>query len=117
MSEPHNLAPPNLSLPLVADPPDGVRSIVGHKKRSVSRHRHSDRPSPDVGVRGNETRKEVFVFAGGFAIAMERNTNDFIPGARRAVPGPVLRGKDIALVLLRELVAFVEGHLERCVVR
>src|SRR5262249_1047448 len=65
----------------------------------------------------HKTSQEVFILAGSFSGLVERDADELIADARGAVPRTVLGGKDVALVFGGKLPAFVEGHLQRSVVR
>ena len=77
---------------------------------------HADRPAPDVAVGGDEADEEVLVLAGRLAV-LQRDADHLVAGPPGAVPRAVLGGEDVALVLGGELVAGVEGHVERGRVR
>src|SRR5579862_6115374 len=104
------------SLSDVADAPDRLRSVVADHQCAVVRDGDADRTSPDLAIGGHETGDEILVFAGGLSV-LDGHANDLISGARFAVPGAVLGGENLALVFLGKLLAFVERHSERSVVR
>ena len=56
--------------------------------------------------------EEVLVFAGRLAV-LHRHADDLVAGAAGPVPRAVLGGEGVVAVLLRELVAVVERHVER----
>src|ERR1700683_3925815 len=110
------VGPFGIRLFLVADVPDGVRTVVGDHKRTIGRHRDTHGTAPDFALLSNKACQEVLILACRLAV-LERNEYHFVAGANRAVPGAVFGGKDLTLISLGELRRLVKGQLERRVVR
>ncbi len=106
----------SISFPDVAHAPNGLRSVIRNQQRSIARHSNAYWPPPHLAVGRHESGHEIFVFPIRFAV-LQRHPDHLIPGALGLVPRSVLRGENIALIILRKLVAFIEGHLERRIVR
>src|SRR5579884_7666 len=100
--------------PRVHHAPDRLRAVVGHHQRTVRSNRYSYWTAPHLAVFGNKTRYEVLVFALRPAI-LERYPDHLVSDPVRLVPGAVLRRENIAQIFLRELLALVEGHTQRCI--
>ncbi len=104
--------------PGVAHAPDRVRAVVGDQQRAIGRDRHADRATPDIAVGQYKAGQEVLVLAGrrvrSGAAAREslRSRRD---GLR--FHEPCCAAKMSPLVLRRKLLAFVEHHLQRGIVR
>ena len=81
----------------VADPPDAIAAVVGDQQRAVRRDRDADRAAPDVPVVDDEAGHEVLVFAAGVAGLVQRDANQLVADADRAVPRAVFGGEDVAL--------------------
>src|SRR6185437_2622833 len=105
-----------LFLAYVDNAPDRVRSVVGDKQRSIGPDGHAHRTPPHLAVLGDEAGEEVLIAAERFAV-LHRNANHLVARTNRLVPGPVLAREDVAAILLRELMPFVEHHLERGIMR
>src|SRR5262249_1624175 len=103
-------------LPYVAHAPDRSRTVIADEERSVFAHSYAHRPSPDFAFFCDEAGKEVLVLAASVAV-LEWNADDRISRALVAVPRAMLGREDIAAIFFRELLAVVESHLQRCVVR
>src|SRR6266481_7855211 len=100
----------------VADPPDGIRAVIGDKQRAIRGHGDADGASPDVAVVYYKPGDEVLVLAAGTAGLVHGDANHFIAGADGAVPGAVFGGEDIAAIFSGKLGAFIEGDFERSIV-
>src|SRR4029077_8877771 len=91
--------------------------VVGNEERAVERDGDADRAAPNVTVVHDESSHEIFVFAGGVTGLVQGHANEFVSDADGFVPGSVLRGENIAAVLVWKVFAIVESHLQRSVVR
>src|SRR5580704_2558774 len=97
--------------------PYRARTIIAHQQRTIRRSRYTNRSSPDAFVVHDEPGKEVLILSARMTSLVQRHANDLVTGARRSVPGSMLGCEDVSFILRRELVAVVEGHLQRCIVR
>ena len=100
-----------------ANPPDGPRTVVGHQQRAVGSNGDAHRAPPNVSIVNDKSRHEVLIFTARVTSLMQRYTYYFITHAHRAIPGSMFAGKDIALIVRRELFAFIESHLQLGIVR
>src|SRR5271168_1245053 len=100
------------SLPGVADSPDRVRTVVAHQQRTIRSHGYTYGTSPDVAIRQYEAGEEVFILTAGMSGLMQRHADHLIAHTHCLVPGTVLGGENVSLVLCRELLAFIEGKLQ-----
>src|SRR6185312_2499429 len=108
--------PCRISFPGVAYAPNGFRTVVGDHERAIGCDRDAHGPAPHRAIGVDETRNEILVLALGVPV-IERHANDFISRARGAVPGTVLGGEYVALILRRKLRSLVKGHSERSAMR
>src|SRR5262249_62098638 len=101
-------------LPLSRTPPAFLPPAVDHQQRSVANHPHADRPPPPLLARliGDPAGEEVFVASFRLAI-LERDADDFVSAALRAVPRAVQRDERVAHVLLGKHLARVKLAAER----
>src|SRR5438045_2287005 len=94
--------------PRITNTPDRFSPIVAHEQRAIVAHGHAHRTSPDFAFGRNKAGKEVFVFAGGFALG-ERHTDYLIARTLFAVPGAVLGCKYVAAVFSRKLLGLIKS--------
>src|SRR6266498_326891 len=109
-----SLAPSLSLLPLVRHSPDFLPAVVDHQQGSVANHPHADRPPPHLLARliGDPAGEEVFVAYFRLAL-LERDADDFVSAALRAVPRAVQRDERVAHVLLGKHLARVKLDAER----
>lgn len=82
----------------VCDAPNASRAVVRDIERSIAACSNTNRTAPDLTVFGYESSEKVFITSIGVAI-VHGNPDDLVTGASGAVPGAVLGGKGVAVVL------------------
>src|SRR6516162_11467637 len=95
--------------------PDRAAGIVGDEQRTVLGDGERGRTSPDFSAllaRYPEAGDEVLVVVLRPSV-LERHAHHLVAGGLRAIPGPLERDERTALVLRRELFAFVENQIHR----
>src|SRR5208282_2454153 len=101
----------------VTHSPDRVRSVVANQQGTIRSHCHSYRTPPDVAIGQHKAREEILIVTASVAGLVERHANHLVPYAHRFVPGAVLGGENVPLVLSGELLAFIKSKLERGIMR
>src|ERR1700677_2192824 len=97
----------------VGDMPNGARSVICDEHAAVVRDGDTDRSTPDLAILGDEPGEEVLVTAIGMAV-VHGDANDFVACTAGAVPGAVLGGECVAIILSWELAGRrIESHLKR----
>src|ERR1700722_7388911 len=98
----------------VGDAPDAARAVVGDVEGAVVADGDAYGTAPDLAVGGDEAGEEVLVLAGGLAV-LHGDADELVAATVGAVPGAVLGGEAVAVVLGGEarLGGGVEGHAER----
>src|SRR3954454_7869438 len=74
----------------VCDSPDRSVSVLRNQECAVACDRHSNRPSPDLGVVDDKASEKIFVFAGWNPV-FQKNSDYFIAGTFGSIPGHVQR--------------------------
>src|SRR5215469_15926624 len=99
----------------VADVPDRHGAVVRNVHRAIFGYGNTYRRTPLLAIGQYKAGQEIFVDAVRFSV-LERHAYHFAAGTRGPVPGAVLGSKQIAFILLRKLIAFVESQAERSAV-
>src|SRR2546429_518098 len=99
-------------LPIHRDPPDQLALVVADEERSVSGYRDTHWASPHAVGGRDESGQKVLVLTSRHAV-LDRHTDDLVARPAGAIPGAVLGGKRVSVVLGGKLGPRVEDHLER----
>src|SRR5215469_16956405 len=94
----------------ISDSPDGARSIIRNQQRSVRSGRDTNRPSPDVSLRSQETGQKVLVRAIRLSV-FERNPDHLVTGSYEPVPRTMLAGENVAFIFGGKLRPIVKTQL------
>src|ERR1035438_1806408 len=93
--------------------PDRAGAVVGREHASVIGDGDTYRPAPDLAIFRDETGKEVFVAPVGMTV-VHGNEDDFVACTVHTVPGAVLGGEGVAVILFGEITGSrVKSHLKR----
>jgi hypothetical protein len=75
-----------------------TRTVIRHVKSAIATYRYSHRVSPDLSIRSDKSREEVFIFSRSFS-SLHWNANDFVTAAIRTVSKSMF-GRDSVTVIL-----------------
>ena len=75
------------------------------------RDRHSNGPSPDVGIIDDEAGEKILVFAGRRSV-FQANSDDFIARASGSIPRSMFGRESITAIFRWKHFAIVERHPE-----
>ena len=94
--------------------PNGAAAVVGDEHAAVCAEGDAYGAAPDVAFRCDEPGEEVFVAAFGLAV-VHGDADDLVASSFGSVPGAMLGGEGIAVILEREVLfgSGSECHLER----
>src|ERR1700683_286882 len=91
----------------IADPPDGLRSVVRDVHRTVLGDRDAHWPAPCRSIGSHESSQEVLIHTAGMA-GVPGPADYSQPGALGAVPRAVLGCEQVSAILRRKLRPLVE---------
>src|SRR5690348_3049561 len=89
------------SVRIVGNAPNGAVAVFRDQEGSIMGHGYAHRPAPNALIIDDKARHEVIVFTRRDAV-VQSHANDFVTGARGAIPRAVQSNEGIATIFSRK---------------